>query len=61
LPQIPKLVGKKTKIAKSKIDEVKSFVSSNFGSFTCHYDSETIINDEVLNQVYAKIKNYLPN
>ena len=60
LPPIPTKLGKRSKLAKSKIDELKNLVSANFGSFTCHYYNSQILNDEVISQIYNKITNYLP-
>ena len=61
LPQLPSKVGKKNIAVKSKINEIKNVVTQNFGAITCHYDTQKYFNDELLNQLYDKIANYLPN
>ena len=61
LPSLPRKVWQQDKVTKSKIDEIKNLINTLYGTtYTCYYYSDNKINDEVLNQIYLRISNYLP-
>lgn len=61
LPSLPSKVLTKDTIQKSKIDQIKSVIDTLYNTtYTCHYYSEVIISDEVLNEYYNRIQSYIP-
>lgn len=61
LPILPQRISTKQKITKASINSIKNVINTLYGTtYTCHYYNENKVTDEMFNEYWHRIQNYIP-